>query len=109
RFVGELPDDVLERDVTAGHAAVERGLAGDGRGSSRPHGGRARGSAAALDRPAARHRAPGRTVYHESFGRGVVVDAEGEGGEARFTVRFAAGVKKILGRFLNGRDDADQP
>ena len=109
RFVGEIPDDVLERDVTAGHAAVERGLAGDGRGSSRPHGGRARGSAAALDRPAARHRALGRTVYHESFGRGVVVDAEGEGGEARFTVRFAAGVKKILGRFLNGGDDADQP
>jgi hypothetical protein len=33
------------------------------------------------------------------------MDAEGEGPTARFTVRFDAGVKKILGRFLEGSED----
>jgi hypothetical protein len=46
-------------------------------------------------------------VYHETFGRGVVVDAEGVGPDAHFTVRFGTIMKKIVGRFLSGGDDGD--
>ena len=53
------------------------------------------------------HRAVGREVYHESFGRGVVVAAEGEGDDVKFTVRFGTRIKKVLGRFLTGGPDGD--
>ena len=57
-------------------------------------------------RPSQDHEAVGRTVYHESFGRGTVLGAEGEGPDTKFTVRFArAGVKKVMGRFLTADDD----
>ena len=52
--------------------------------------------------PSARHRAVGRVVWHERFGRGQVVAAEGDGPDARFTVRFGTTLKKVLGRFLEG-------
>jgi hypothetical protein len=58
-------------------------------------------------RAATRHRAVGRAVWHDQFGRGVVMAAEGEGADARFTVRFGVGVKKVLGRFLDGGGDGD--
>jgi DNA helicase-2/ATP-dependent DNA helicase PcrA len=106
RFVGEIPDEVLERDATESFITQTRArLAGEG-------GGRAAGRRVRADSPGApgpRHRAVGRAVYHESFGRGVVVDAEGEGPAARFTVRFGIGIKKVVGRFLSGGDDGDQP
>ena len=47
----------------------------------------------------------GREVFHESFGRGVVVAAEGEGTDLKFTVRFGTRVRKVLGRFLTGGSD----
>ncbi len=48
----------------------------------------------------------GRVVYHETFGRGVVLGAEGAGHARKFTVRFAgAGIKKVLGRFLLADDE----
>jgi hypothetical protein len=53
------------------------------------------------------HAAVGREVHHESFGRGVVVAAEGVGGDARYTVRFASRVRKILGRFLTEASHVD--
>jgi hypothetical protein len=49
----------------------------------------------------------GREVFHETFGRGVVVMAEGEGSEVRFTVRFGTQLKKVMGRFLTGGVDVD--
>src|SRR5262249_22564198 len=56
---------------------------------------------------ATRSRAVGREVYHESFGRGVVVEADGEGADARYTVRFGTTLKRVLGRFLSGGDHGD--
>jgi hypothetical protein len=53
----------------------------------------------------AHQRAIGREVYHESFGRGVVIEAEGRGAEMKFTVRFGTKLRKVLGRFLLGGDD----
>ena len=52
-------------------------------------------------------RVVGREVYHESFGRGVIVAAEGEGGDLRFTVRFGTQIKKVMGRYLSGGTDVD--
>ena len=46
------------------------------------------------------HRAVGREVHHESFGRGVVIAAEGQGDSLKYTVRFGTRIKKVLGRFL---------
>ena len=107
RFVAEIPDEVLEREES--YERHRPSPVGAGRGASaRARAPAARGGASDSDYRGPRHRALGRTVYHESFGRGVVVDAEGEGADARYTVRFAGSVKKVLGRFLNGGDDADQ-
>ena len=50
----------------------------------------------------------GREVVHERFGRGVVLEAEGDGDDLRFTVRFGTTIKKVLGRFLEGGHDVDQ-
>jgi len=46
-------------------------------------------------------------VFHDQFGRGVVQDVEGAGDDLKFTVRFAAGIKKVMGRFLDGGADDD--
>ncbi|MEK7824025.1 MAG: UvrD-helicase domain-containing protein [Candidatus Eisenbacteria bacterium] len=54
-------------------------------------------------------RTVGREVYHETFGLGVVVMAEGEGSEVKFSVRFGTVIRKVLGRFLTGGVDVDQP
>jgi len=42
----------------------------------------------------------GRRVEHPRFGRGKVVDVSGNGPEAKVTVRFPIGDKKIIARFL---------
>ncbi|HEY2955702.1 MAG TPA: UvrD-helicase domain-containing protein [Candidatus Eisenbacteria bacterium] len=104
RFVAEIPDEVLEREATESFISRTREKLAVESGA-RPAARRARLDP--LDAPAARHKAVGRAVYHETFGRGVVVDAEGDGPAARFTVRFGAGIKKVLGRFLSGGDDGD--
>lgn len=49
----------------------------------------------------------GRVVYHDKFGRGTVLDAEGEGEETKLTVRFAGAVKKVFARFVQGGDGGD--
>jgi ATP-dependent DNA helicase UvrD/PcrA len=132
RFVDEIPAALLEREstpaawsagvgeggasttwrATAGGDALER-PAFSGAGS----GGRARSSrTSAADRarsaPAYRTagalvRAVGREVYHESFGRGVVVAAEAAGAEVHYTVRFGTRIRKVQGRFLTGGPDGD--
>ena len=50
-----------------------------------------------------------RAVEDRARERGVVVMAEGEGSEVKFTVRFGTAIRKVLGRFLSGGGDVDQP
>ncbi|HEY6101381.1 MAG TPA: 3'-5' exonuclease, partial [Anaeromyxobacter sp.] len=118
RFVGEIPGALLAREEPE-----EPRWSRSSDGASRPSGARHRRrddadreDAGAGDRStggfataraSARHGAVGRTVFHDTFGRGVVVAAEGEGADARFTVRFGTVMKKVIGRFLSGGDDGD--
>jgi len=57
--------------------------------------------------PTTRNPAVGREVYHESFGRGVVMAAEGHGDTLRYTVRFGTRIKKVLARFLTEGSHVD--
>jgi len=121
RFVEEIPEDLMEREESpaarreARHAGGGAGWTGSRRervqGDSEGRGGasaRDDGAVAGwMPPPTTRHRAVGRTVYHETFGRGVVMAAEGDGPDARFTVRFGTVLKKVVGRFLTGGDDGD--
>ncbi|MBI1799212.1 MAG: UvrD-helicase domain-containing protein [Candidatus Eisenbacteria bacterium] len=125
RFVDEIPADVMEREeavaatrgshewstrhrIRTGHESGG-GWESDSDGSE----GSAAGAAAvASGRPAAARRgaarrAIGREVFHDQFGRGVVVDAEGDGPDLKVTVRFGAVIKRVLARFLNGGVDGD--
>ena len=113
RFVNEIPPELLDRDE--GAVGTRRPAEDTSRGA-RPWRGRrddsdhdALVSAGAFTRaPAWAQRALGRRVYHESFGRGVVVAAEGAGDDVKYTVRFREGTKKVLGRFLTGGTDGDE-
>ena len=113
RFVNEIPAELLDRDDDAAllrRADYSNDVARASRapGSSpRRHPGEGRAYVAAIlpeQAPAWAQRALGRKVYHESFGRGVVVAAEGAGDDIRYTVRFGEGTKKVLARFLSGGD-----
>ncbi len=112
RFVDEIPAELLEREESAGAGArrseprPERRREwrwGEGGGEAGEE--RAPRIAWSPPPPVTRHRAVGKTVYHESFGRGVVTAVEGDGPEGRYTVRFGTTIKKVLGRFLSGSDD----
>jgi DNA helicase-2/ATP-dependent DNA helicase PcrA len=112
RFVDEIPRELLDREQTpAVGLAAARPMGGERRWPSRGAGaGRGSGTA---DGPAYRTtgalaRTVGREVHHETFGRGVVVMAEGEGSDVKFTVRFGTQMRKVLGRFLTGGFDVDQ-
>jgi DNA helicase-2/ATP-dependent DNA helicase PcrA len=110
RFVGEIPEALLERDPAegAGWSWRERGAGGRGATGGRT-GGRTRhaDTGVAVAVRASTHRAVGRVVFHEQFGRGVVQDVDGDERDPKFTVRFGAGMKKVLGRFLTGGGDDD--
>ena len=129
RFVEEVPAELLEREVAPapawqarpGGSRWEGDGAGRGAGASAgisrrgwsevPRSSPGRSGGSHTPRPAERsatlHRVIGREVYHEVFGRGIVVDAEGAAGDLKCTVRFAAGTKKVMGRFLTGGSDGD--
>ncbi|MFI5369968.1 MAG: ATP-dependent helicase [Candidatus Eisenbacteria bacterium] len=135
RFVTEIPDELIEHDQPTvplwgrGAAGAESVFPDDdwGAGGARARGrhGGARDGAASARRgrgggggsggpvaPAYRTTGPlirfvGREVRHEVFGRGVVMAAEQEAGDVKFTVRFGAQVKKVLGRYLDGGHDDD--
>jgi DNA helicase-2/ATP-dependent DNA helicase PcrA len=115
RFVDEIPAEVLEREVTPAFARQARDQAGHGKWPAAGTARRNRADAAAGEdggqagarASATARRVIGREVYHETFGRGIVVDAEGEAGDLKCTVRFSAGTKKVLGRFLTGGSDED--
>jgi len=108
RFVDEIPGHLLERDQPVRARPSEE--YGSDRDSADEHGadrGRNGGGMPVAWIPQRRSRAVGREVYHEEFGRGVVVAVEGSGGEARYTVRFGTRIKKILGRFLSEGSHVD--
>ena len=42
----------------------------------------------------------GQRVQHSQFGKGVILDVNGKGPNAKLTVRFDAGVKVVIARFL---------
>ncbi|HTM58219.1 MAG TPA: UvrD-helicase domain-containing protein [Candidatus Udaeobacter sp.] len=107
RFVGEIPIETLEREEPKPARSSGRGWQDRG-----DHEGRWQRSAfAAVPASSARRpahaRAVGREVTHETFGRGVVLDAEGEGRDLKYTVRFGTQIKKVLGRFLEAGFDVD--
>ncbi|HKB76190.1 MAG TPA: UvrD-helicase domain-containing protein, partial [Myxococcales bacterium] len=105
RFVDEIPEMLLERIEPP---RAPRAWGGGNAERAPWRGGRDGVAVATPVRPVrSRSRAAGREVWHETFGRGRVLDAEGEGPEARYTVQFAAGVKKVVGRFLSGGGDDD--
>jgi DNA helicase-2/ATP-dependent DNA helicase PcrA len=110
RFVDEIPAELLEREVTPTVSWSTPARGGSGGWRTRPghaRAGEGSGTRAGTATVAGRHRAIGKEVFHETFGKGLVVDAEGEGGDVKFTVRFRTATKKVLGRFLTGGDDGD--
>ena len=123
RFVAEIPETLLDRDEpeTPSWSRSPAGAASHRRGRMSDQGGRGYGAAggggdwddAPITRgtvfgaPTRRHRAVGRTVYHDTFGRGVVLEAEGDGPDGRYSVRFGTTIRKVVGRFLSGGDDGD--
>jgi DNA helicase-2/ATP-dependent DNA helicase PcrA len=114
RFVNEIPPELLERVEAPGlrsraDAVLTWRRRGGGRGGGWDDDSALGGGAVGAPAPAWAQRALGRQVYHESFGRGVVVAAEGAGDDVKYTVRFRDGVKKVLGRFLTGGTDGDEP
>ncbi len=113
RFVDEIPAELLDREespsvaLAGAHASVASPRWG-GRGGA--PGRRTESHAAPAYRTSgALAKTVGREVHHETFGRGVVVMAEGEGSDIKFTVRFGTQMRKVLGRFLSGGFDVDQP
>jgi ATP-dependent DNA helicase UvrD/PcrA len=115
RFVDEIPADLIEREEPV---RLARGRDDDDAlpESWRPRrdrreprewdSGSPRGSWASAG-PTTRSPAVGREVYHESFGRGVVMAAEGQGDTLRYTVRFGTRIKKVLARFLTEGSHVD--
>jgi DNA helicase II / ATP-dependent DNA helicase PcrA len=122
RFVDEIPANLMEIERAAGaegrgepRERGERSWGGSwGGNASRPGGSAARRGAARSEgggfttgAAAAYHPAIGREVYHESFGRGVVMGAEAQGGDVKYTVRFGTMIRKILGTFLTEANHGD--
>jgi DNA helicase-2/ATP-dependent DNA helicase PcrA len=106
RFVDEIPGALLQREDRSLRARVHAARSArdwdEVRQKRAPayarHGSAPEGFATPAFGVASR--ALGREVYHESFGRGVVMAAEGSGDDLKYTVRFGTRIKKVLGRFL---------
>ncbi|HET9328624.1 MAG TPA: UvrD-helicase domain-containing protein [Candidatus Eisenbacteria bacterium] len=114
RFVDEIPSELLDRDEPV---AVRRAVEDDDypdawrprRGPREPRewdSGSPRDSWTSSG-PTKRSPAVGREVFHESFGRGIVMAAEGQGDTLRYTVRFGTRIKKVLARFLTEGSHVD--
>jgi DNA helicase-2/ATP-dependent DNA helicase PcrA len=123
RFVDEIPEDLLDREQPPAPAWAWSHSGGHDDDTPRP--GRY-GSSPSRNRFASRTRAAGggevapafrtrgalahlvgREVYHDVFGRGVVVGAEGEGADVKFAVKFGGQIKKVMGRFLTGAEGGE--
>mgnify|MGYP001487070439 CR=1 FL=1 len=136
RFVGEIPEHLVEREETAGTWSDRSGSRSGGgsqhggeRRSSKPTSaaGRSFAQVEGADwdsgdpgdkepmvipsvgggRSANARRAVGKRVVHEKFGAGTVLEAEGDGPDMKLTVRFTGAIKKVLARFVSGAADAD--
>jgi DNA helicase-2/ATP-dependent DNA helicase PcrA len=125
RFVGEIPDALLEREDGDGwsHRGARGGMHGGARRSWTFHRGDDEVREQAFDdgggqaspgiplvsagRSASARRAVGRRVAHDTFGTGTVLEADGEGADMKLTVRFPGVVKKVYARFVTGIDGAD--
>ncbi|MGH7726275.1 MAG: ATP-dependent helicase [Candidatus Eiseniibacteriota bacterium] len=112
RFVREIPTDLLAVESPLPPRPGMR----DGSRSAGGGWGAGRGSGSGGTSPsfpgAANPKDPsvGRRVHHEKFGRGRVLAAEGRGPDKKYTIEFQDGeTRKILGRFLTGVDDGDEP
>jgi DNA helicase-2/ATP-dependent DNA helicase PcrA len=119
RFAREIPAELLtvESPIPARPSIASYGEGGfgrsGGRGWTRDEGwGGAGGYTSASLPGSATTKDPsvGRRVHHEKFGRGRVVAVEGGGDGKKYTIDFQDGERrKILGRFLTGLDDGDEP
>jgi DNA helicase-2/ATP-dependent DNA helicase PcrA len=110
RFLGELPDGIVSTLNGAPAEApspfqpspafvdptverVEYELDDGGDPSYRPPAPTSRGGSGAL--------APGQSVWHNTFGTGVVLESDGGGAQARLTIEFPeAGTKRVVARFV---------
>jgi DNA helicase-2/ATP-dependent DNA helicase PcrA len=119
RFLKEIPDELVEDvgegvvigggrgGVAAGGwgaAAGSWGAATAGGGSGRPH--PAVQAAVATSGAESLGLAPGDAVVHARFGQGVVVEVQGEGEDARATIRFSEHGEK---RFLLALSPIERP
>jgi DNA helicase-2/ATP-dependent DNA helicase PcrA len=119
RFLKEIPDELVEDvgegvvigggrgGVAAGGwgvAAGDWGVATTGGGSGRPH--PAVQAAVATSGAERLGLVPGDAVVHTRFGQGVVVEVQGEGEDARATIRFMEHGEK---RFLLALSPIERP
>jgi DNA helicase-2/ATP-dependent DNA helicase PcrA len=126
RFVGEVPESLLEREGTGGYGdrGSRTGASGGARRHWHFHGddevherrldddlGASHASAGiplvSAGRSASARRAVGRRVAHDTFGMGTVLEADGDGADLKLTVRFTGAIKKVYARFVTGIDDGD--
>jgi DNA helicase-2/ATP-dependent DNA helicase PcrA len=126
RFVGEIPEALLEREDGSGFGgrSSRSGNAGGARRSWHFHGDDEVHERAYDDDPGASHASPGipltstgrsasarravgRRVAHDTFGMGTVLEADGDGADLKLTVRFTGAIKKVYARFVTGIDDGD--
>ena len=110
RFVGEIPAELLEREsplvsrpsISSGPFGGRGGGSSGGGSWSGGSGARAAATPSVPGTANPRDPAVGQRVYHEKFGRGMVVSAEGRGSTSA-TCRVPDGEsRKVLGRFLTG-------
>jgi DNA helicase-2/ATP-dependent DNA helicase PcrA len=123
RFVGEVPDALLEREDSGGrderagpHGGARRSWHFRGGGDEvredvyQDSGATHAGAGIPLvgtGRSASARRAVGRRVAHDTFGTGTVLEADGDGADLKLTVRFTGAIKKVFARFVTGIDGAD--
>ncbi len=94
RFLKEIPEQLIQ-DVAEGVViGAGRGFAGGGGGDGRYPGSQAAGATSGAERLGL---ARGDAVVHARFGQGVVLDLQGDGDDARATIRFPDyGEKRFL-------------
>ena len=102
RFVREIPSELLTvESPLISRPSIAGGFRDPGRRAASP----SFPGTANLKDPAV-----GKRIYHEKFGRGRVLSAEGQGEDKRYSIEFQDGeTRKVLGRFLTGLEDGDEP
>jgi len=115
RFAREIPSELLAVEsplvsrpsISAGGPSVRSPGGGSWGGGS---GARTAATPAFPGTANPRDPAVGKRVHHDKFGRGRVVSAEGQGLDKRYLIEFQDGEsRKVLGRFLTGLEDGDEP